>query len=112
MQRQGDDKKFWMESAIVVALLTAMVNYAISQNLRIDHQADQITHCGELRAQDLKDQAARLDDTFKKHDQELEEALLQAKQVERHRLDSVCRITDSLTKHLNHLTKRNGYEIN
>lgn len=103
MQRQ--QKNLWLESAFIVAVMAGLVNYIISQNNQIAHLNDQVVHCGELRTDDVK---SLLDNANKK----LDESLKREKTVNITRMDSIARSTDSLTKHLNHIIKRNGYEIN
>ena len=103
MQRQ--QKNLWIESAFIVAVVAGLVNYIISQNGTIVHLNDQVVHCGELRTDDIK---SMLENSNK----ELNDNLKKEKSVNMSRMDSLSRSTDSLTKHLNHIIKRNGYEIN
>lgn len=103
MQRQ--QKNLWLESAFIVAVMAGLVNYIISQNTEISHQRDQIVHCGELRADDIKGM-------LENSNRELNENLKKEKSVNMLRMDSLAHSTDSLTKHLNHIIKHNGYEIN
>ena len=103
MQRQ--EKNLWLESAFIVAIVAGLVNYIISQNSQIAHLNDQVVHCGELRTDDMKYM-------FEASNKKLNDVLTSLKNINLLRIDSIDHNTDLLKKHLKHIIKKNGYEIN